>query len=88
MQLKEHIYQLAPQPSTSIGKRSLGHISNYYLGEAPTDEEVAAIQAAAEKLDVNVLNTRFAPYPQILRIYSYPYPVAFTRMAQTTSHFW
>ncbi|OJT09019.1 Dipeptidyl peptidase 3 [Trametes pubescens] len=57
-ELKEHIYQLAPQPSTSIGKRSLGHISNYYLGEAPTDEEVAAIQAAAEKLDVSVLNTR------------------------------
>ncbi|KAH9854917.1 aflatoxin-detoxifizyme [Lenzites betulinus] len=57
-ELKEHIYQLDPESSNFIGKRSLGHISNYYLGEPVTDDEVAAIQAAAEKLDVSVLNTR------------------------------
>ena len=57
-ELKGHIYQLAPESSNFIGKRSLGHVSNYYLGEPPTDEEVAAIQAAAEKLSLSVLNTR------------------------------
>ncbi|KAI0722500.1 aflatoxin-detoxifizyme [Earliella scabrosa] len=57
-ELKEHIYQLLPESSNFIGKRSLGHVSNYYLGEPITDEEVAAVQAAAEKLDVSVLNTR------------------------------
>ena len=57
-ELKDHIYQLAPESSNFIGKRSLGHVSNYYLGEPPTDEEVAAIQAAAEKLSLSVLNTR------------------------------
>jgi dipeptidyl-peptidase III len=41
-----------------IGKRNLGHVSNYYLGETPSDEEVAAVQVAAEKLGVDVLNTR------------------------------
>ena len=58
-QLKEHIYSVAPEASLSIGKRSLGHISNYYPGEVITDEEVAAIQNAAEKYDVNVINTRY-----------------------------
>ena len=58
-ELKGHIYQLEPESSNFIGKRSLGHVSNYYLGEPPTDEEVAAIQAAAEKLDISVLNTRW-----------------------------
>ncbi|KDQ60841.1 hypothetical protein JAAARDRAFT_31830 [Jaapia argillacea MUCL 33604] len=56
--LKEHIYELSPEAKLSIGKRSLGHVSNYYLGEPVTDEEVAAIQAAAEKLDIDVLDTR------------------------------
>ncbi|TFK94857.1 aflatoxin-detoxifizyme [Polyporus arcularius HHB13444] len=57
-ELKGHIYQLLPESSNFIGKRSLGHVSNYYLGEPPTDEEVTAIQAAAEKLNIDVLNTR------------------------------
>lgn len=42
-----------------IGKRRLGQVSNYYLGEPITDEEVAAVQAAAEKIGVDVLNTRY-----------------------------
>jgi len=58
-QLKEHIYSVAPEASLLIGKRSLGHISNYYPGEVISDEEVAAVQGAAEKNDVNVLNTRY-----------------------------
>ena len=58
MQLKGHIYQLVPESSNHIGKRSQGEISNYYLGEPITDEEVAAIQAAAEKLGVDLINTR------------------------------
>jgi len=42
----------------SIGKRSEGHTTNYYLGEIITDEEVADVQAAAEKIGVDILNTR------------------------------
>lgn len=59
-QLKDSIYALEPESSLSIGKRSEGHVSNYYLGEPITDDEVAAVQAAAEKLGVDVLNTRYA----------------------------
>lgn len=58
-QLKEHIYQVSPESSNFIGKRQEGHVSNYYLGEPPTDLEVAAVQTAAEKLGVDVLNTRY-----------------------------
>ncbi|KAI0699721.1 aflatoxin-detoxifizyme [Cytidiella melzeri] len=57
-QLKDHIYATSPEASNSIGKRKDGAISNYYLGETITDEEVAAVQAAAEKAGVDVLNTR------------------------------
>jgi hypothetical protein len=59
IQLKEHIYSTTPEASLYIGKRSLGHVSNYYLGEVANDEEVAAVQAAAEKLNIDVLNTRY-----------------------------
>ncbi|KAF9451030.1 aflatoxin-detoxifizyme [Macrolepiota fuliginosa MF-IS2] len=58
LQLKEHIYSSSPEASLFIGKRSLGHVSNYYMGEVIDDEEVAAVQAGAEKLDIDVLNTR------------------------------
>ncbi|KAK7693549.1 hypothetical protein QCA50_003118 [Cerrena zonata] len=57
-ELKGHIYQTTPDDANFIGKRSLGHVSNYYLGEAPTDEEVTAVQAAAEKIGIDVLSTR------------------------------
>ncbi|RDB21380.1 Dipeptidyl peptidase 3 [Hypsizygus marmoreus] len=57
-ELKDHIYSLTPESSLFIGKRSLGHVSNYYLGQPISDEEVAAIQAAAENLGIDVLNTR------------------------------
>ncbi|KAJ8589717.1 dipeptidyl-peptidase III [Rhizopogon salebrosus TDB-379] len=57
-ELKHHIYALSPENSLSIGKPKDGHISNYYLGQTITDEEVAAVQAAAEKIGVDVLNTR------------------------------
>ena len=57
-QLHEHIYSVEPDASLLIGKRNLGHISNYYTGEVITDEEVTAVQAAAEKHKVDVLNTR------------------------------
>ncbi|KIK16465.1 hypothetical protein PISMIDRAFT_30890 [Pisolithus microcarpus 441] len=56
--LKDHIYSTTPEGSLFIGKRSEGHVSNYYLGEVITDEEVSAVQAAAEKIGVDVLNTR------------------------------
>ncbi|KAF8636591.1 hypothetical protein AX17_003402 [Amanita inopinata Kibby_2008] len=56
--LKNDIYALSPESSLFIGKRNLGHISNYYLGGVIADEEVAAVQAAAEKLGIDVLNTR------------------------------
>ncbi|TRM58673.1 peptidase family M49-domain-containing protein [Schizophyllum amplum] len=58
-QLKEHIYALAPEASLTVGKPKDGNVSNYYPSELPiSDEEVAAVQAAAEKLGVDVLNTR------------------------------
>ncbi|KZP11993.1 aflatoxin-detoxifizyme [Athelia psychrophila] len=56
--LKEHIYAVKPEGTLSIGKRSEGRVSNYYLGEVITDEEVAAVQAAAESINVDILNTR------------------------------
>ena len=56
--LQEHIYSVTPGPSLLVGKPNLGNISNYYIGEVITDDEVAAVQAAAEKYDVDVLNTR------------------------------
>ena len=56
--LQEHIYSVTPDASLLVGKPNLGNISNYYVGEVITDEEVAAVQAAAEKYDVDVLNTR------------------------------
>ncbi|KAJ7063296.1 aflatoxin-detoxifizyme [Mycena amicta] len=59
IQLKEHIYATTPEASLSIGKPSEGHVSNYYLGSEPiTDDEVASIQAATEKLGIDTLNTR------------------------------
>ena len=59
-QLREHIYALEPEASLFIGKRNLGQINNYYLGDPITDEEVAAVQTAAEKIEIDVLNTRYA----------------------------
>ncbi|KAG6818124.1 hypothetical protein H0H87_000029 [Tephrocybe sp. NHM501043] len=56
--LKEHIYALSPESNLFIGKRSLGHVSNYYLGQPVSDEDVAAVQKAAENLGIDVLNTR------------------------------
>jgi len=34
-------------------------VSNYYLGDVIDDDEVAVVQSAAEKLNVDVLNTRW-----------------------------
>ena len=58
-QLRGHIYASDPEESLFIGKRSEGHVSNYYIGEIISDDEVAAVQAAAEKLGIDVLNTRY-----------------------------
>jgi len=33
-------------------------VSNYYLGTPIEDDEVAAVQVAAEKIGIDVLNTR------------------------------
>jgi dipeptidyl-peptidase-3 len=57
-ELKEHIYALEPEASLFIGKRELGQVNNYYLGDAITDDEVAAVQTAAESIGVDILNTR------------------------------
>jgi dipeptidyl-peptidase-3 len=50
--------RLKPEDSLSIGKRILGNVCNYYLGQPITDEEVAAVQTAAESLNIDILNTR------------------------------
>jgi hypothetical protein len=60
IQLKDDIYALEPEASLFIGKRDQGQVSNYYLGEPITDDEVAAIQTAAEKIKIDILNTRYA----------------------------
>jgi dipeptidyl-peptidase-3 len=57
---QEHIYALEPEASLFIGKRELGQVNNYYLGDAITDDEVAAVQTAAESIGVDILNTRYA----------------------------
>jgi hypothetical protein len=59
LQLKDHIYALEPEPSLFIGKREVGQVSNYYPGDPITDDEVAAIQSAAEKIEIDILNTRY-----------------------------
>ncbi|KAK0189645.1 aflatoxin-detoxifizyme [Armillaria mellea] len=56
--LEQHIYALSPEAALFIGKRKDGHVSNYYLGEPVGDAEVDAIQSAAERLGVDILNTR------------------------------
>ncbi|KIY70973.1 aflatoxin-detoxifizyme [Cylindrobasidium torrendii FP15055 ss-10] len=56
--LKGHIYALVPEKSLFIGKRSEGHVSNYYLGLPIDDAEVAAVQTAAENLKIDIVNTR------------------------------
>jgi dipeptidyl-peptidase-3 len=58
--LKDHIYALEPEASLFIGKRDVGQVSNYYLGDPITDDEVAAVQSAAEKIEIDILNTRYA----------------------------
>ncbi|KLO16192.1 aflatoxin-detoxifizyme [Schizopora paradoxa] len=57
-ELQDHIYSLQPEASLTIGKRCEGHVNNYYMGEVVDDAEVADIQVAAEKLGIDVLNTR------------------------------
>lgn len=49
---------MEPEASLFIGKRSQGHVSNYYLGQVINDDEVAAVQTAAEELGIDILNTR------------------------------
>jgi dipeptidyl-peptidase-3 len=53
-----HIYGVEPEASLLIGDPNKGHVSNYYFGEITTENEVAAIQKAAESQKVDVLNTR------------------------------
>jgi dipeptidyl-peptidase-3 len=85
--LKDHIYALTPEASLSIGKRSLGHTSNYYLGEPINDNEVADVQTAAEKIGIDVLNTRFLSPMPLLLFLSQRKKIGLSRMVQTTSHF-
>ena len=49
---------MEPASKLLIGKPNKGQMSNYYLGQTITDEEVAAVQTAAEQIGVDVLNTR------------------------------
>ncbi|QRV87699.1 dipeptidyl peptidase 3 [Ceratobasidium sp. AG-Ba] len=57
--LKAHIYSTEPEASLLIGKRCSGHVSNYYPGpEIITDEEATKIQAFAEKIGLDIENTR------------------------------
>jgi len=57
--LKTHIYSIDPEASLLIGKRCSGHVSNYYPGpEVITDDEANKVQAFAEKIGLDVENTR------------------------------
>ena len=57
---RQHLCPGARGGSLFIGKRDQGQVSNYYLGEPITDDEVAAIQTAAEKIEIDIINTRYA----------------------------
>ncbi|KZT61788.1 hypothetical protein CALCODRAFT_490689 [Calocera cornea HHB12733] len=57
-EVKDLVWSLEPEPQLLIGKPSAGHISNYYLGETISDEEVDEVGKLCEKLDINALNTR------------------------------
>lgn len=61
LQLRDHIYALEPEASLFIGKRNVGQVCNYYLGDPITDDEVAAVQTVAENIEIDILNTRYAP---------------------------
>jgi dipeptidyl-peptidase III len=52
---------MVPASKLLIGKPTKGQMSHYYLGQTITDEEVAAVQKAAEQIGVDVLNTRWDP---------------------------
>ncbi|KAF8317581.1 aflatoxin-detoxifizyme [Clavulina sp. PMI_390] len=56
--LGDHIYSTQPEAEMLIGKRSDGHVSNYYLGEPIQDEDIAAVQTGIEKCGIAVQNTR------------------------------
>ncbi|CAE6531590.1 unnamed protein product [Rhizoctonia solani] len=57
--LKEHIYSTDPEASLLIGKKCEGHISNYYPGtKVITDEEADKIQKFAERINLDIENTR------------------------------
>lgn len=49
---------MEPASELLVGKPCNGQMSNYYLGQPISDIEVAAVQTAAEKLGINILNTR------------------------------
>ncbi|EUC66484.1 dipeptidyl peptidase III [Rhizoctonia solani AG-3 Rhs1AP] len=57
--LKKHIYSTDPEASLLIGKKCDGHVSNYYPGtKVITDEEADKIQKFAEKIRLDIENTR------------------------------
>jgi dipeptidyl-peptidase III len=58
LQLSDYIYTVEPESEMLIGDPNKGHVSNYYLGQKTTEEEVAAIQKEAERRQLDVLNTR------------------------------
>jgi dipeptidyl-peptidase-3 len=58
LQLSDYIYTVEPESEMLIGDPNKGHVSNYYIGQKTTEEEVAAIQKEAERRQLDVLNTR------------------------------
>ncbi|CAE7107469.1 unnamed protein product [Rhizoctonia solani] len=57
--LKVHIYSTDPEASLLIGKKCDGHVSNYYPGrKVITNEEAEKIQKFAEKISLDIENTR------------------------------
>ena len=54
--LKEHIGSVFREPF--CWQNAARHASNYYLGDVMAEEEVAAVQAATESNNVDVLNIR------------------------------
>lgn len=64
--VQHDIFSTSPEAGNTIGKRVDGHISNYYLGEVASTDEIDLIQSLCDAAGVSTLNTRSVTFPFVL----------------------